>query len=753
MLRVRILLPGLAALALLVCEPALAGGDGPPTLDAASGRMGCNARMLYLKTGDVDTRQTPSLLTPDAVFAPDKRYVLQLTGPITPQQSRWIEDAGVMLGEYLPMYAYVVRLDTASVTALCRLDFIAWVGEYRTEWKLSPEIGRKILKSSARRELAASGRRVLLVERFADAKPMSRIEPATLSKAGISQDQVRRASRSFAVQATNAQVSALAAMDDVMFIDEAPEATPRNASTSWILQSYVENSRPLSDAGLDGEGQIVGIIDWNMRADHCAFDDPEHEIGPDHRKILAYYGAGINPVYGYHGTHVAGVLAGDELAMTNPALQGMAPKAKMVFQHYEGILDNLFALHVKDRMEIAHEDGARIHNNSWGDSSTTYGNWSRDIDAFSWENEEGLVLVAVINSGQVKSPENAKNCLAVASARDQTTLANYTPEYRCNGGYGPTRDGRQKPEVYGVGCGSQSANSSTTCGNDDTGFGGGTSYATPAVSGMAVLARQYFMDGFYPSGVSKPADAFVPTGALLRAIIVNSAVDMLGLDGYFTNQEGWGRVLMDDVLYFAGDQKRLLVKDVRNAEGLLTGESDAYYVRAGAATWPLKITLAWTDYPAALAAEFTPVNNLDLVVTAPGGTVYRGNDFEGVESKSGGTADTLNNIEQVHRYNAAPGVWKIEVKGAAVNSGPQGYALVVNRQVEVWPTEIETRLLGDINSDGQIDGGDIAPFISVLAGRASARETMAADMDGSRDTTMQDVRLFVDALLEGATTP
>ncbi len=745
--RMRMFLSILTALLLFAGGHTAAAGDATPSFGTAGRGNSPDARTLYLKVGEIDTRQLPSLLTLDAEFAPDKRYVIQLAGPITPQQSRLIEDAGVLLGEYLPMHAYIVRLDTANVAALASLEFVAWVGEYRNEWKISPGIGQRILKSGSRRDLAAAGRRVLVVERFRDARPLSRLAPAQLSTAGITQQQVHRASRSLTVRATEAQIPALAALDDVMFIEEAGEATPRNVSTSWIMQSYVENSRPLTDAGLNGEDQIVGIIDWDLDANHCAFDDDEHEIGPDHRKILAYYGAGVNPIYGYHGTHVAGVLAGDELALTNPALQGMAPKARMVFQHYEGILDENFALHVKERLEIAHEHGARIHNNSWGDYSTTYGEWARDIDEFTWENEEDLVLVAVINNGSVRSPENSKNCLAVASARDQTTNPSHTPEFRCNGGYGPTADGRQKPEVYGVGCGSQSAADGTACGNDDTGYGGGTSYATPAVSGMAVLARQYFMEGFYPSGVSNPADAFIPTGALLKALIANSAVDMTGMEGYFTSQEGWGRVLMDDVLYFAGDQKRTLLKDVRNAEGLLTGESDTYFVAVGPATWPLKITLVWTDRPAALAASFTPVNNLDLVVTAPDGLVYLGNQFDQVESKSGGTADIVNNIEQVHRQTVTPGVWRIEVQGTAVNDGPQGYALVVNRPLEVWPTQLETRPLGDINSDGQINGDDIGPFVSALAGRASVRESLAADMDGSHGLTMQDVRLFVDALL------
>ena len=56
----------------------------------------------------------------------------------------------------------------------------------------------------------------------------------------------------------------------------------------------------------------------------------------------------------------------------------------------------------------------------------------------------------------------------------------------------------------------------------------GTSMATPIVAGVAILARQYFADGFYPSGVANASDGFAPSSALLKATLINGAAPMSG---------------------------------------------------------------------------------------------------------------------------------------------------------------------------------------------------------------------------------
>lgn len=48
------------------------------------------------------------------------------------------------------------------------------------------------------------------------------------------------------------------------------------------------------------------------------------------------------------------------------------------------------------------------------------------------------------------------------------------------------------------------------------------------VAGNALIARQYFMAGFYPSGVRTAGNAYTPSGVLLKAVLIGGASDMIG---------------------------------------------------------------------------------------------------------------------------------------------------------------------------------------------------------------------------------
>ena len=90
------------------------------------------------------------------------------------------------------------------------------------------------------------------------------------------------------------------------------------------------------------------------------------------------------------------------------------------------------------------------------------------------------------------------------------------------------------------------------------------------------------------------------------------------------------------------------------------------------------MTLAWTDFPSTAAAATNLVNNLDLEVESPSGTIYRGNVFSGGWSTTGGSADSLNNVENVFVKTPAAGSWTVRIIGTNVPMGPQGFGLVVD---------------------------------------------------------------------------
>lgn len=710
--------------------------------------LGSNPHALYLAAGTIDLATAPSLLDNlNAHITPDAYYVIQLDGPMTRDRRAAITDTGLELLDYIPMNAYIVRGATINVAAIRGLSFVRWLGEYRPQWRISPEIPKvRAYQDADRRAMNDRGEKRLAVSlmRGADLTRAARV----IEQQALAINEVLpapdRCKLEFDIGSD--KIESLTDIPDVLFIAEAPEGEPRNSATTWVIQSDIPGSTPLWNAGLHGEGQIIGLIDWGLDEAHCAFDDLVAP-GPAHRKLLAYVvanGQVIPGGFGYHGTHAGCTLAGDDLSGTSANFRGMAYKSRIVMQHYSGLVT---ATNVDERLQFAYDLGARVHSNSWGSSTdTTYNAWCADIDQFSHDYEENLVLVAIMNGGSaslpgsIRSPENAKNCLAVAAANEPPNQNNHG-----SGARGPTTDGRQKPEVWVSGC-PTSANVSTACAEIDRTCA--TSWATPAMSAFATLTRQYFIDGFYPGGAANALDAFEPSGALIKAVILNSAVDMSGFAGYLGTHEGWGRAIMDGALYFAGDDRKLVVHDVRHVDGLATGETQRFYVNVLSSTQRLKVTLVWSDAPASVAAAFTPVNNLNLVVTDPSDVSYTGNSFEGVESVPGGPADSLNNTEQVHLSNPATGVWAIDVVGAAVNVGTQGFALAITGDLQQ-----SICIKGDVNGDGLVDGGDIAAFVSVLLDGGSFVERCAADIDESGVADHFDVGPFAALLIGVAYCP
>jgi hypothetical protein len=275
--------------------------------------------------------------------------------------------------------------------------------------------------------------------------------------------------------------------------------------------------------------------------------------------------------------------------------------------------------------------------------------------------------------------------------------------------------------------------------------------ASPAVAGTAALVRQYYVDGYYPSGAANAADAFTPSGALIKGTLLNSAVDMTGVAGYPSNREGWGRALADNALFFTGDTRKLVVlDDIRNAVGLSTTDVSEYMLNVDGATEQLRVTLVWTDAPAAASTGtgFAAINDLDLEVESPSSVLYLGNVFSSGQSTIGGTKDDRNNVEQVHLSSPELGVWTVRILAAAVNQGPQGFALIATGEVSEFVPVVCTA--GDLNDDTFIDGGDIGRFADILVnGGGTPVEVCAGDVEAVPNGAIDinDVPPFVTCLL------
>ncbi|HLF06235.1 MAG TPA: S8 family serine peptidase, partial [Thermoplasmata archaeon] len=256
-------------------------------------------------------------------------------------------------------------------------------------------------------------------------------------------------------------------------------------------------------------------------------------------------------------------------------------------------------------------------------------------------------------------------------------------------------DGRLKPTICAPGVNIQSALNDRDLGTNNSGETqmSGTSMATPTTSGTLALVRQYFTEGWYPSGTKSGSDSLTPTAALMKSVLMVGAVEISGAGSDFKNEgvypnnsQGWGRVTLENSLYFNGDPSRLWIKDERG--GVQTGDNITVKVQVKSAGVPLKIILVWTDAPGAIYSNPSIVNDLDLMVTGPNGT-YFGNRFAGKNpghSVKGGSFDRVNVEEGVLLPDAAngliPGEYTINVIGLNVPTGPQPFALAVVGDIE-----------------------------------------------------------------------
>ncbi len=325
----------------------------------------------------------------------------------------------------------------------------------------------------------------------------------------------------------------------------------------------------------------------------------------------------------------------------------------------------------------------------------------------------------------IGSPGSAKNIIIVGSVNDavtggvrditKATMTTYSV-------WGPTDDGRIKPDVVTNGA---AVYSTSSAGDTSYVTYSGTSMATPSAAGMALLLTDLYGQLF-------PGDAM--RASTIKALIIHTA-DGLGNAGP-DYKFGWGLINAQ-----AAANQIIDHYDFPDAnkidEGLL---DDVNAVAAYTFEWngnsPIRATICWTD-PAAAAIttldNTSPrlINDLDLRITDPCGTVAYPYILNPASPNNlATTGDNIrDNIEQVLISSpTVPGQYTVQItyKGTLTND-QQYYSLILSGQ------KTPEFLVSDFNRDGTVDFKDLAELVEYWLENEPPKDIFPSEGDGIID--------------------
>jgi hypothetical protein len=647
-------------------------------------------RPIRLASGEVRGETLPEPIR----IVPGRHHLVQFARIPTAEEAAQLAESGVTLLGYLPERSWWARI-TAAPGELELAGGLSVALPAASEHKLHSAID---VRDPAPIQVA--------VYWFADATAEEKAAAqAEIGPVGAGNDG--RYSDYTVLTAAPSRLQALARLEAVQWIEPHAAETTLHSSTG----NNDHNVTPLFGApyNLDGAGIQVAVFD-------AGWIDETH---PDLAGRVFHDGSLLdtkgNPISnttstGAHATHMAGIIgssgAGNALAKGSaPATQLYSYREAYRYQAINDMVASQSALY-----------GWRVANHAYGSgwpcsspdtepckSSPLWTSYIQDArDADTWSYRSGVLSVySAGNDGCMKNDGGAgwesdnwstiysgaagKNVLAVCAA-SRGTYGRESYNIKLDSSKGPASDGRVKPDLCAEGAGVSDSGSTWT-----TDLGGGyvttvgTSPAAAQVTGIVALLCDAYRDLAGPTAMMPPD--------LARALLIQTAVDLVESNTYrwwnamFPSYAAAGPDYTTGYGYAdaqaAVDTLRLPARYRSGSVG--QGQMKEVEVSVPSAA-SLKVTLAWTDPPAAVGGATALVNDLDLEVEAlaTGSISYPWVLDKNAPMTAASTGvNVVDNVEQVVLTNstASTQVYRIRVKGTSVPQGPQAFHVVSSHDI------------------------------------------------------------------------
>lgn len=390
----------------------------------------------------------------------------------------------------------------------------------------------------------------------------------------------------------------------------------KNRASGELIKANQLYSGGSVGVNITGTGMIVGVWDGGqVRATHELLSG---KVAMQPGQTLD--GSTNNYTGNNHQTHVSGTIVGKDIA-NQPSARGIAYNATAKNYDYNNDKTEMIAFAGQGYLMSNHSYG---YSNNEGDPIWRFGGYdgeSKDLDSMTKIFPYYLPFIAVGNEqdpnamngdnkhingnwtkggyDMVTGTSASKNVITVGAVNGDKTMSSYS-------NWGPTDDGRVKPDIVAKGTGINSsvfADEATNTPSDNAYSGNGenssgTSYATPAVTGAALLLQQYY----------NSLNSAYMKSSTLKALLLGTAEDLgqPGPDPKF----GWGLVNVEKaanaIKYRSGSvspanvshtdatSKGAYIEEITyNPANNSTAEMTRT-VRASGCE-PLIVSIAWTD--------------------------------------------------------------------------------------------------------------------------------------------------------------